>query len=116
MTREQAKKLWPIIKAYSEGKDIQIKCGEYYDWEDAPKSITFENRPWKYRVKPEPKYRPFKNIEECWEEMHKHPDFGWAKNTNGEYLHILSVESKKNYSYWFNLYTFTDGTPFGTKE
>ena len=25
----------------------------------------------------EPKYRPFKNAEECWQEMQKHQPFGW---------------------------------------
>lgn len=29
-----------------------------------------------YRIKPEPKYRPFKDAKECWQEMQKHQPFG----------------------------------------
>ena len=81
-----------------------------------------------YRIKPEPKYRPFKNAEECWKEMLKHQPFGWIKVKEGGYLNIISVDNfyaglgdkdgsaillaSKN-SYQDN--TFLDGTPFGIK-
>lgn len=50
MTREQAKSLLPIIKAYSEGYEIQVKssCGDWETFDD----LEFCNRPLNYRIKP----------------------------------------------------------------
>ena len=78
MNRQQAKELLPIIQAYAEGKIIQIKAidGIWYDDEDM---VKFDSSPQNYRIKPELKYRPFANVEECWEEMKKHRPFGWIK-------------------------------------
>ena len=43
-----------------------------------------------YRIKPESKYRPFKDTEECWQEMQKHQPFGWIIK-NGYYYNIISI-------------------------
>ena len=128
MTREEVKELLPIIQAFADGKTIQLFTNGI--WEDA-KNPTFESGA-VYRIKPEPKYRPFKTQEECWNEMHEHPDFGWIKgNVTGEYKQVIRVFSCKtelifNISYnspadyspemMFSCYTFTDGEPFGIKE
>lgn len=65
----------------------------------------------------EPKYRPFKDAAECWQEMLKHEPFGWLKSKNDNYLNVLeSINNAKNYQYIFDNYTFADGTPFGIKE
>lgn len=65
----------------------------------------------------EPKYRPFKDADECWNEMLKHEPFGWIKSKNENYLNVLgSINNAKNYQYIFENYTFADGTPFGIKE
>lgn len=65
----------------------------------------------------EPKYRPFKDVKECWNEMLKHEPFGWIKIKNENYLNVLeSINNAKNYQYIFDNYTFADGTPFGIKE
>lgn len=65
----------------------------------------------------EPKYRPFKDVKECWNEMLKHQPFGWLKIKNENYLNVLeSINNAKNYQYIFENYTFADGTPFGIKE
>ena len=130
MTREEAKNLLPIIQAFAEGKVIEIFDDEI-GWvkKENPK---FNLNPDFYRIKPEPKYRPFKSQEECWNEMHKHPDFGWIKGkVTGEYKQVIRVFGCKtelifNISYnspadyspemMFDSYTFTDGTPFGIKE
>ena len=78
-----------------------------------------------YRVKPEPKYRPFKDVEECWQEMQKHKPFGWIKASHGQFLIIgfrkdeVAFGMNDNwhgYNYIFDSYTFADGTPFGIKE
>ena len=53
MTREEAKKLLPIIKAYSEGKAIESRCikGDTSLWYD-DKDPSFDDD-FEYRIKPE---------------------------------------------------------------
>ena len=81
----------------------------------------------KYRIKPEPKYRPFANAEECWAEMLKYQPFGWLKSVGCCY-NIVSVSnidvSMANVSGDIVTYrfcevmesdTFADGLPFGVK-
>ena len=122
MTREEAKELLPIIQAFAEGKIIEYSYdGEHWESTDAPSwdcDVMF-------RIKPEPKYRPFKNQEECREEMHKHPDFGWiiAKDSKIMYHiyvigigHVLIHSMSISFPETFAEYEFTDGTPFGIKE
>ena len=77
MTREEAKILLPIIQAYAEGKTIQVidttdQCGTWENVTDLKINTGFEE----YRIKPEQKFRPFKNKEECWQEMQKHQPCG----------------------------------------
>lgn len=130
MTRQEAKELLHIIQAWAEGKNIQfLSDGEWHDINQA----DFTCYPDKYRIKPEPKYRPFKNQEECWNEMHNHPDFGWVKRINGGYKQIMAIHidifnkhcaefagqtgtACFEFEYIYKKYTFTDGTPFGIKE
>lgn len=68
MTREEAKKLLPIIKAYAEGKKIIVKdkrlSDKEYNWSEVNDS-SFNIKQFDYRIKPEPIYRPFKDAEEC---------------------------------------------------
>lgn len=68
-----------------------------------------------YRIKPEPKYRPFKNKEECWQEMQKHQPFGWVKTDEG-YEQVWHVNKGDDFNATFKTCTFADGTPFGIKE
>ena len=132
MTREEAKELLPIIKAFAEGKDIQIRNITDDGWDDINDDrMSFCAKAEAYRIKPEPKCRPFKTQEECWNEMLKHQPFGWLKSIKKqEKVHIgrvededcllitLSINEGMNYSssYLFDRYTFDDGTPFGIKE
>ena len=123
MTREEAKELLPIIHAWAEGKNIQfLSDGEWHDINQA----DFTCYPDKYRIKPEPKYRPFRNVEECWQEMQKHQPFGWLKDTDtGGYIIISELDDEDieisgnngwDYVGLMKFYTFADGTPFGLKE
>ena len=114
MTREEAKELIPIIQAFADGKTIEFfKQGEWMELNE-PDFIWSAD---KYRIKPEPKYRPFKTQEECWEEMHKHSNFGWLKyKFSNSYCPIEKVDDFTNYSGMFEACEFTDGTPFGIKE
>lgn len=80
----------------------------------------------KYRIKPEVKYRPFANVEECWTEMKKHQPFGWVKDKkdgyyvlitavdNGDYMSLSGNSGWSFYSLMKD-YTFTDDIPFGIK-
>ena len=114
ITREDAKKLLPILKAYSEGKEIQHFNID--KWEDID-FMPFTDHPSYYRIKPEPKYRPFKNIEECWEEMQKHQPFGWFIDIKDKYYtHINLLCKNTDFNYLFKNKTFIDGTPFGIEE
>ena len=119
MTREEAKELLPIIQAFAEGKEI-----EYYDYNDDD-WIKTDTPIWEskinYRIKPEPKYRPFKSQEECWQEMHQHPDFGWLYyKDKGYYVNINAIGDRvgmngQKFAEAYNSYTFTDNEPFGIK-
>lgn len=134
MNREQAKKILPIIQAFAEGKIIQsIRInGRWIDLEmkDALNITRVIEEPQKYRIKPEPKYRSFKDAEECWQEMQKHQPFGWVKDKEEGYkVAITKVNDNENTGFmaingkseWklkelIEYYTFADGTPFGIKE
>ena len=114
MTREEAKKMLPILVAFAEGKTIQSRCikGDkslWYDDEDPSFDDDFE-----YRIKPESEYRPFANAEECWQEMLKHQPFGWVKTDSG-YEPIWHVNEGDDFNATFKYSTFADGTPFGVK-
>ena len=129
MTREEAKELLPFIQAFAEGKTIQVLANDTWKDEDYP----FFGPLCQFRIKPEPKYRPFKTQEECWNEMLKHQPFGWLKRkTDGSYRFISEKYSLPElftkvvtvtpthgsilYSNTaFSGYTFADGTPFGVK-
>ena len=74
MTREEVKKMLPIMQAYAEGRTIQFSDGG--KWLDLCESDFYES-PERYRIKLEPRYRPFKTQEECWQEMLNHQPFGW---------------------------------------
>ena len=121
MTREEATAKLPIIQAFAEGKTIQFYNGD--EWADLDEA-TFSASPDKYRIKPEPKYRPFENQEECWQEMQKHQPFGWVKNECGNIFNIIAIfkesiklnESSHHYSDLCKQFKFMDGTPFGIKE
>ena len=79
-------------------------------------------------------YRPFKDKNECWNEMLKHQPFGWLKSKkDGRYRSIgelswsdeletvyiafsTSEALSRCVDYVFDEYTFADGAPFGIKE
>lgn len=143
MTIEETKKLIAdnknhiaTMQAYVDGKQIQYFDEYTREWEDilAPSWL----RGFSYRVKPEPKYRPFKDAEECWQEMLKHQPFGWVKTianiselhnisaifTSAEFPVLLGIDLEEDeareyslkLSEMYDLFTFADGAPFGVKE
>lgn len=129
MNREQAKKLLPIIQAFAEGKAIEVRSNSKYnpgEWIETT-TPTFDIKSHEYRIKPEPKYHPFLNAEECWQEMKKHEPFGWVKDKqDGHYALITAVEDGAratglngvigwNFTTLKKYFDFADGTPFGIK-
>ena len=120
MTREEAKQLLPIIQAFAEGKCVETKTGS--GWVNM-ENMSFAGKPKAYRIKPEPKYRPFANAEECWKEMQKHQPFAWVKEKHSDRYNLitevngLSIKVKEGCLFTDSVkyYTFADGTPFGVK-
>ena len=123
MNRKEAAVLLPIIKAFSEGKEIEgIYKGIKSPWFKV-EDMVFDGGTI-FRIKPEPKYRPFKDAEECWAEMLKHEPFGWVKSTLFKDLALvqrvttLYVEINRDiidYKDTLEKFTFADGLPFGVK-
>ena len=131
MNRKEAAELSPFIKAFGEGKDIEMRSknphAQLNGWAKMDEFI-FGN--FEYRIKPEPKYRPFKDAEECWKEMQKHQPFGWVISENGEVNSLIIfidnegivIGDRNNGVIGFVTATdlfkikFADGTPFGVKE
>lgn len=129
MNRQQVKELLPIIQAYAEGKQIEIKTKEGKSWstleEDDIQYLDFKKCD--FRIKPEPKYRPFKDAQECLEEMKKHIPFGWVKDKYSFYpIEMIGTNFSKGwikcYGIWitpermFKDVVFLDGAPFGVKK
>ena len=132
MTREEARAAIKVMEAYANGKKIQRTDldGNWFDCENP----NFDWASFNYRIKPEPKYRPFKTQEECWQEMLKHDEFGWVKSkTRDANKHISNIEKDIEGNVWFvaasfsgiekyspkqmlDYFVFMDGEPFGIKE
>ena len=62
MTRDEAKSFWSIIKAFSEGKEVQRVDDDGY-WRSS-EDFNFSRNPATYRIKPSHTIRPY-NREEC---------------------------------------------------
>ena len=127
MTKEKAKHLAEIFNAYVEGKPIEVFLdGEWCEITSDGFNFDVEND--SYRIKKEPKYRPFKNAKECFGEMKKHYPIGWMFWNNicdNILVHVTEIGvgyvefDSCIYSFVeaFNKgFTFADGQPFGIKE
>lgn len=130
MTRKEAKRRAELYSALAEGKIIQFNQ-ENGEWIDLTMELieVLSESAFRYRIKPEPKYRPFNSQEECWNEMLKHQPFGWLRiKDTDEYCDMTKIfdysgEAKMSVSAGvftlpqsFEHFVFVDGTPFGIKE
>lgn len=131
MTKEEAKEFYPILQAFAEGKAIEcrtkpgtISTSIPNEWTEM-KEIGFWNDI-EYRIKPEPKYRPFKDEEECWQEMLKHQPFGYTYDRFNNIRDCITKVATTGVSYdsptvvisfaeIFDRFVFADGVPFGMK-
>ena len=133
MDRNQAKVFYPILQAFAEGKVIECRTKPSAlskSWQDINEWTEMEELEYwnniEYRIKPEPKYRPFADAEECWHEMQKHQPFGWVKlkDTESGYYMLKGIASQVvigfneipfSYKRVFEDYTFADELTFGIK-
>ena len=75
-----------IMKAYQDGKTIEQKRFDRTEWESI---VYVEDFPFdfvsnEYRIKPEPKYRPYKSVEEAFQAAKEHGF--WVKSKDKRYL------------------------------
>ena len=126
MTREEMKELLPIMQAWAEGKIIQFRKKGTVEWVDLYEDDLRVSSAYHYRIKPEPKYRPFKSQEECWEEMLKHQPLGWLRSKRIKDIYqLITIRNNEirifadlplRFSRAYREYEFIDGSPFGIKE
>lgn len=124
-----------IMQAYTEGKAIQSKAVIGDQWCDDTKP-TWDWNHFEYRIKSEPTYRPYKNLEEFKKDIVR--KYGgssfeniletrniWLKSKCKEFIgqivklttdNVFVDGSDKSWICVFNYYSYLDGTPFGIKE
>lgn len=129
MNSKEAAELLPIIKAFAEVKDIECRTkGFNENWKKVTHISVLSLKYFEYRINPEPKYRPFANAEECWQEMQKHQPFGVVKDK-----HFANYQTHRAFTFLtnegcnfrgyedmtfensFKNLLFADGLPFGVK-
>ena len=126
MTREEAKRRAELYSALAEGKTIQVLIKDD-EWKDIKiDELNHLQDYYKYRIKPEPKYRPFNSQEECWNEMLKHQPLGWLRSKRiKDVYQLITIRNHEirifadlplYFSRAYREYEFPDGTPFGIKE
>lgn len=135
MDRHQAREFYPFLQAFAKGEAIECRTKPSAvegsdvpnDWTEMTEIEYWNNT--EYRIKLESKYRPFKDAEECWQEMLKHQPFGWLISPNGEVNSLIIfidnegivIGDRNNGVIGFITATdlfkikFADGTPFGVK-
>ena len=125
MTKEETAECIKVMQAYTNGEIIEEKrfSFDHTEWVESI-DPSWQWYKFDYRIKPRSKYRPFKNAEECWQEMLKHQPFGWVKSTLFKDLALvkrvttLYVEINRDiidYKDVLEKFTFADGTNFGVK-
>lgn len=89
-----------IMKAYENGKTIEQKRFDRTEWE----SIVYaENFPFdflmnEYRIKPECKYRPYKSVEEAFNDAKKH-GFWLKHKLSGRICFLTNFLEERNTIY-----------------
>ncbi len=125
--KEEVKSVMNIIQAFADGKTIQAIDPYDDEWVDQTGlnfKALFERQ---YRIKPEQKYRSFKNAEECWQEMEKHQPFGWVKSKEDESRALITLIISERDIFINSIggltmyelmekFTFADGAVFGILE
>ena len=131
--KNDIKRILPLLQEMEEGKTLQIKTRngwiDVYADKDGVNIDYLLNDGITVRIKQEPKFRPFKDAEECWNEMQKHQPFGWIKPKDDDVVNkfmlidalrnegiAVRTNIRFNYHELLEHYTFADRTPFGIIE
>ena len=142
MTKEEAKRLSDVLKAYSDGKTIQVRFfhnkfpSGWTDWEDADldKYAFSSMNDTEWRIKPELKLRPYANVQEFLKDQKEHGPYLYVHNNSKDLcLPIMFPNSTNSFWYLWKDYTdnelkwqnscfklldgkWQDGTPCGIKK
>ena len=131
--KNDIKRILPLLQKMAEGKILQINTmNEWIDVDADKDGVNIDyllNNGITVRIKEEPKFRPFKNAEECWNEMQKHQPFGWIKPKGDDVVNkfmlidalrnegiAVRTNIRFNYHELLEHYTFADRTPLGIIE
>ena len=78
-----------IIKAYEDGKTIEVKRYDETEWEsvDYVEHYPFDFLLNEYRIKQVPKYRPYESVDEAFNDAKKHGF--WMQNVDRMYLRFI---------------------------
>ena len=142
MTREEASQNAEILKAYSEGKQLQYQNRIDKEWIDSS-NPSFDFTKYKYRIKPEvkePTYRPYKDCEEMiadyrdkyspivrQDQYKLYMDNIWLRNKDNNgvvqiigfldgYVHFCNSFGYCDLEHLFKKFTYLDGSPVGKLE
>lgn len=127
MNRKEIKDLLPILQAFAEGKTIEMSSLNGWVSQNDLRMELLKSNPRVFRIKQDPKYRPFKDADECWNEMQKHQPLGLLNDKKARSHSLITyIETNEegvfingigNYSFneIMEKFTFADGTPFGVK-
>ena len=119
MDRCRVKELLPFLIAFAEGKTVQVMTSPEY-WEDLCSNPNWDKNPMHYRIKPEPRYVPYKTQEEAIENLKGK----WLIRKSSNSLCIVAGICKtcvyignqsgtQSFENLLNDYTFEDGTRCG---
>ena len=114
-----------IMKAYQDGKTIEQKRFDRNEWESIvyDEDFPFDFVENEYRIKPEDKYRPYKSVEEAFNEAKKH-GFWLKHKLSGRICFLTNFLEERNTIYINSRATvcglddyvwLDDGSPCGVK-
>ena len=114
-----------IMKAYEDGETIEQKRFDRTEWESIlyVDNFPFDFLEYEYRIKPECKYRPYKSVEEAFNEAKKH-GFWLKHKLSGRICFLTNFLEERNTIYINSRATvcglddyvwLDDGSPCGVK-
>lgn len=131
MTREETRKAIEVMKAYVDGKVIEFN--DDGTWSDVEPEWSWGGNPKTYRIKPESKLRPYKDIKEFMNALKEHGEWLVDKFQNYATMPVFvgytfieiigGGSSTDNYGHerlsfieLLKSYTWLDGAPCGVVE
>ena len=112
-----------VLQAYKEGKTIQWYNETKEEWDDATEDAL---KPLlEFRIKPEPKLRPYKNMRECLKDLIQHGPYILCKDDRELCYVVVAIDDygiaygqvlKDDFGYMMRNYNWKDGSPCGIEE